>query len=385
MPSPQTIDLEMLLTPIPGEHPCGEHLRYEKTYDALQEHMREDDGLHRDDRENVWAREAKMADWRAVIETATEALTKKTKDLQIAAWLTRALVKRHGFAGLRDGFHLLRELQERFWDSLYPEIEDGDVESRIGPLEGLNVTLSLSIQQIVLTQSGDGELYTWLHWDGSRLVDNLARQNQEEALKDALEDGKITGDQFTKAVTATPRAFYETLFEDVQQCRDECERLDRLGDEKYGREAPSLVAVKKALDECYNLIGRIRKEKREREGIKDEPETASAAKAEGRTHPTPIAEQEEVVVFSAIAGSVPFEPQNRIDALRRLEAIAAFFHRTEPHSPVAYLVQRAARWGQMPLEEWLREVVKSEDVLSHIRETLGITEPENHRTDGSES
>jgi type VI secretion system protein ImpA len=346
--------------------------------------MREDDGLRRDDREDVWAREAKVADWRAVIETATEALAKKTKDLQIAAWLTRALVKRHGFAGLRDGFHLLRELQERFWDSLYPEMEDGDVEVRTGPLEGLNATLPLSIQQIVLTQSGDSKPYNWLHWDGSRLVDNLARQNQEEALQDALQDGKITGEQFTKAVTATPRAFYETLFEDVQQCRDECERLDRVGDEKYGREAPSLVEVKKALDECHGLIGRIRKEKREREGIKDESEAPSSTSPENQAKRALRVEQEEVVTFPTVAGSVPFEPQNRIDALRRLEAIAAFFRRTEPHSPIAYLVQRAARWGQMPLEEWLREVVKSEDVLSHIRETLGIKEPETHSTDGSE-
>lgn len=384
MPSPQIVDFEMLLSPLPGENPCGENLRYEKTYDILQEQMREDDGLQRDDRENVWTREAKTADWRAVIETATEALTQKTKDLQIAAWLTRALVKRHGFAGLRDGFQLLRELQERFWESLYPEMEDGDVEARTGPLEGLNVTLPLAIQQIVLTQSGEDEAYTWLHWDGSRLVDNLARQNQEEALKDALDDGKITGEQFTKAVSATPRAFYEMLFEDVQHCREECERLDHIGDEKYGREAPSLVEVKKALDECSDLIGRIRKEKREREGIKDEPETASATPAEGQAHPPQVSESKGVGVFPAAVGSVPFEPQDRVDALRRLEAIAAFFRRTEPHSPIAYLVQRAARWGQMPLEEWLREVVKSEDVLSHIRETLGIKEPESQNTDGSE-
>ena len=48
------------------------------------------------------------------------------------------------------------------------------------------------------------------------------------------------------------------------------------------------------------------------------------------------------------------EPQNRADALRRLEALAVYFRRTEPHSPVSYLVQRAVRWGEMPLEAWLQ-------------------------------
>ena len=71
-------------------------------------------------------------------------------------------------------------------------------------------------------------------------------------------------------------------------------------------------------------------------------------------------------------GNLPLEPQSRADALRRLEAVAAYFRRTEPHSPVAYLVERAVRWGAMPLEEWLREIIKSDDVLGSVKEHLGI-------------
>ena len=70
------------------------------------------------------------------------------------------------------------------------------------------------------------------------------------------------------------------------------------------------------------------------------------------------------------------DPVDRADALRRLGAVAAFFRRTEPHSPVAYLVQRAIRWADMPLDVWLREVVANDDVLSRVKETLGIKEPE---------
>ncbi|HXG18253.1 MAG TPA: type VI secretion system protein TssA [Methylomirabilota bacterium] len=378
MPSPLTIDLEALLTPIPGDKPAGESLRYEGAYDAIQEQMREDDGLD----QGEWQRETKVADWRAVITIATEALANKSKDLQIAAWLTKALVKRHGFAGLRDGLQLLRELQERFWDSLYPELEDGDAEFRTGPLEGLNSSLPLPIRQIAITQSGDGEAYTWIHWDEARRVDNLARQNQGEALQEALADGKITGEQFAKAVTATPRAFYETLFEDVQQAWEECERLDRVADEKFGRLAPSFVEVKTAIEECRDLISRFRKEKREREGIKDETKTAPVTTAERQSNVVALQSQESSFVVPS-SGNVPFEPQNRADALRRLEAIASFFRRTEPHSPVSYLVQRAARWGQMPLEEWLQEVIKSDEVLGHIKETLGIKNTDGDNTTGS--
>jgi type VI secretion system protein ImpA len=66
------------------------------------------------------------------------------------------------------------------------------------------------------------------------------------------------------------------------------------------------------------------------------------------------------------------EPVDRPDALRRLAGVAEFFRRTEPHSPVSYLVQRAILWGEMPLESWLQDVINNEDVLGRVRETLGL-------------
>ena len=85
---------------------------------------------------------------------------------------------------------------------------------------------------------------------------------------------------------------------------------------------------------------------------------------------------EKEVIMATVSATPSFsegiEPRDRPEALRRLAAVAEFFRKTEPHSPVSYLVQRAARWGEMPLEEWLQEVIKSQDVLGEVRETLGI-------------
>ena len=131
--------------------------------------------------------------------------------MQITAWLVEALVKQHGFAGLRDGLRLLRELQERFWPSLYPEVEDEDLEPRAAPLAWLNEKLPPSIREVPLTQSRDGQNYAWWRWEESRVVDNLGRRDQE-ALAAALADGKITGEQFDKAVEATsPTVLPSTL------------------------------------------------------------------------------------------------------------------------------------------------------------------------------
>ena len=59
-------------------------------------------------------------------------------------------------------------------------------------------------------------------------------------------------------------------------------------------------------------------------------------------------------------------------ALRALGEIAGFFRRTEPHSPVAYLLERAVLWANMPLEQFLAELIRDESTLSSIRERIGL-------------
>src|SRR5919202_1496349 len=106
----------------------------------VKEARRADDALE----QGEWKREIKTANWPAVIEVATDALVTKTKDLQIAVWLVEALVKQHRFTGLRDGLRLLSRLQEQFWESLYPKVEDGDMEGRVLTIEFLNRALPVS-------------------------------------------------------------------------------------------------------------------------------------------------------------------------------------------------------------------------------------------------
>jgi type VI secretion system protein ImpA len=81
-----------------------------------------------------------------------------------------------------------------------------------------------------------------------------------------------------------------------------------------------------------------------------------------------VAAEGGVAVGVSVGGAL----KSRQDALRRLSEVAEFFRRTEPHSPVSYLVQRAVRWGQMPLEMWLQDVIKDGNTLEHLRETLGL-------------
>lgn len=68
-------------------------------------------------------------------------------------------------------------------------------------------------------------------------------------------------------------------------------------------------------------------------------------------------------------------PQTRAQALQQLRQVADYFRRTEPHSPVAYLADKAARWGAMDLHAWLRTVVKDGGSLAQLEELLGVEPP----------
>ncbi len=259
MPSESTVDFEALLAPIPGASPAGESLRYAGTYDAIKKAREAEEELSQGD----WKHEPKVADWRAVTTLATEALKSKTKDLQIAAWLTEALVKRSGFAGARDGFSLMRQLHERFWDSLHPMPEDGSMEIRAAAVEWLNRNLPSALLDLPLTMPDDkGETYSFIRYQESRSVNERGRKSPDLMQADIAE-GRITGEMFDKRVAAAKRKFYEPLFADFTEAFDECRKLSDTVDEKFGRDAPSMMAIKKVFEDINHVLEAIVKKKRE--------------------------------------------------------------------------------------------------------------------------
>lgn len=162
----ETINIDALLDPILGGNPAGENLQYAGLYDEIREARREDEDLSQGD----WKRDRKVADWPRVITLATEALATRTKDLQVGAWLAEALVKTEGFAGLRDGLRLMSELVERFWDHLYPEIDEDDIEGRANALSWMDRPLVLpkALKEVPISKNAGDAGYCYLQVEQSR-------------------------------------------------------------------------------------------------------------------------------------------------------------------------------------------------------------------------
>lgn len=274
----RVIDIDAILVPIPGDNPAGEDLRYSPVYDEIKEARRADDLLDRGD----WQREIKTADWDRVITLAVEALTKRSKDLQIAVWLTEALTMTEGFGGLFTGLTVLNGLLRDYWDNVYPEIEDGDLDFRASPIEFMNDKLWPCIKQVSLTDTGVTPGYSWIKWQESRQVGHEAGirnkygdvdDKKKKARDELIAEGKLTGEDFDSAVALSSVAYYEFLAKDLTSCIKAFETFDRILDEKFGLNPPRLTEFKKSIEDCEHLVSKILKEKIGREPAPEpEPE-----------------------------------------------------------------------------------------------------------------
>ncbi len=378
---PQVVDLEKLLQPISEENPSGESLRYAGTYDEIAEARRADDDVP----QGEWRHELKTADFRKVIELANDALENKTKDLQIAVWFSEALTNQFGFAGLRDSLKLVAGLQEKFWETMFPEIDEGDMEGRANALEWLDRETAKAIKRAPIT---GGEGLSFFDFEESKqfeIPDNIevfdsAEQERYNELKTQAEkENRVTGARWRKAKTLTRRQFCEETAFVLDECWTEYENLNRVMEEKFDpKQLPGLNDLKKTLDDIKTQNKKLLDEKKAEEPNETDvvsgdtnAETAEEFTGTGNT-----------VTVRVSKGAI----QNRQDALKRLTEVSEFFRKTEPHSPVSYLVSRAVKWGNMPLEAWLQDVIKDDAVIDQLRQTLGFqTGQDNDGSSGEEN
>jgi type VI secretion system protein ImpA len=380
---PPVIDLEALLQPISEESPSGESLQYSGIYDEIREARRADLDID----QGQWRHELKVANFRQVINLAVPALTTQTKDMQIVAWLSEALTKENGFAGLRDSLQLMSGLQENFWETCFPEIDEGDEEGRANAIEWMDRQTAGALREVPVT-GGPGLSFIALEeskrFDFPENIESLSSEEQEKfnQLKaEAEQFNRTTGDMWRKAKAQTRRAFYETLSLTLDECWEGYEALNRSIESKFDpKQMPGLNNLKKSLDEVRTAVKKLLQEKRAEEPDPDDADANAGEAVDGESDFESSGAGMGAGVATA-SGAV----RSRQDALKRLSDVAEFFRKTEPHSPVSYLVQRAVKWGNMPLDNWLQEVIKDESVLGQLRETLGFGGYAGDSTDSSGS
>jgi len=249
-----------LLNPIPGKNPSGEDLRYSPIYDQIKEARREEE----ESEQGEWKFEIKKADYSLVVKLAAEAIATRSKDLQLAAWLTDALLRTEGFGGLKQGLELLRGLVGTFWETLYPQLEDGDAELRATPLEWVGSSLVLPLQMAPVNKARHG----WLEYTESRKIgyEEQADTEEKKAVRTkALGQGKTAPEDFDKSFNETPKAFYVSTEAVLDECNATLQALDALCREKFGDISPSFGELKKGLETVRHSVHLLLQKKRETE------------------------------------------------------------------------------------------------------------------------
>jgi type VI secretion system protein ImpA len=344
------MDAARLLAPLTDTEPCGEDLSFSGHFDTIREMRREDDPSLD---QGAWVTALKVADWPGVEALCAKLLAERSKDLRLAMWWTEAAAMQRGYAGLAEGLGLCVSLCERHWDRLHPLPDEGDAAQRIGNLAWLLNRVVALAPALPVTAAR----HTLRDLAAARQLQQQIERHPDDAA--TLAEGRLTMEQVQRAVRETPAAQLLALETAVRDSLGRLAALQAVSDRQLGEEGPSFAAAREALEAAAHDMGRLCR------SVGLQACDASQEVVLGADEPA---------AGPTLSTTRPVQGlHSREQALQQLREVAAFFRRTEPHSPVAYLADKAARWGEMPLHQWLQTVLKDPGALAHVDELLGVS------------
>jgi type VI secretion system protein ImpA len=327
---------EQLLNPISADQPSGADLSFSPELDAITQARKFDDPSLD---QGEWLTDLKEADWDFVVKRCASLLEQKSKDLRLAVWLAEAGAKKYRMRGLAEGLRVLAGLFEQYWDQgLYPEADGDDHDQRIGNLSWILARIPSLLREMPVTD-GNGSRYCLVDFE-------MARKNPNNP------DLKLA--DLDNAKRASSARFRAEFAADAAGCLEAIVQLEKAADQRLGQDSPGFSAAREAVKTMLHLM------------------PAAASPAGAQTQDEIENDQGMPHLPTPVRSGPPGAINTRAEAIAQLRAVAEFFRRTEPHSPVSYFADKAANAGEQDLHEWLRSVVKDPGSLSHIEELLGV-------------
>jgi len=331
--SPRLESREMLLQPITPDQPCGEDLdgtqslAFFDTFRVFGQHKPLDSPA--EEREMWTPKPPEAPEWREIRQKALEALA-RSKDLRLLAHLGTAVLRTDGLPAFSDTLTLASQWLTNFWAQTYPVVE----ENAIARLNALNCFA-----------------------DPMAVVDGLrrlplvsSRQHGTFSLRDIdLATGQVTpkeGDarpdeeRINAAFAGMPLDELTQLQESTAGGVGALLSIDASMREAAGSEAtPNFDALSTQLKKVDRLL---RAQLALRHGANA---AAAAASAE-----------ESIAAPGAVGGAAVGPIKSRQDAIRALDAVAAFYRQTEPSSPIPLFLERAKRLVSKDFLEVLADI-----------------------------
>lgn len=359
-------DVRDLTAPISDESPTGIDLRSDASgatdFRAIKDAREEARRIERQADLDGESPSQAMAQWRSVCSLAQRVLAEQSKDLEVVSHLIEALVRTDGFAGLRAGLQIARELVENYWDSLYPLPDEEGLSTRALPLARLNGDGSEGLligplSRIPITEGNSAGPYAiWQKKQSTDLAGYTDREREER-----INRGAVTPELFARAAAETDTEFYRELLEQIRGAQSEFEALCQAVDEKCSDDpaaAPPSSSIREALEDCLSAVREI---SRDRFPVEIEPEAQNGeATAGGKT----------------TTGSVANRIETREDAFRVLMTVAEFFESKDPHCLLAAQVRKVVRLGRMSPAEYFSELIQDRAARDELFKLVGIKVPD---------
>lgn len=372
------IDLENLLAPIADDNPTGEDIRNDRTptsdYYGIKDAR---NSARAAERSSMFDEEVDLiTPWRQVIDLAPSILANKSKDLEVASWYTEALIRLHGAAGLRDGIRLIQKMVDLYWGGLYPEPDEDGMETKVAPLTGMNGdggegTLHTPIRNMAITGEGTfGEFNFWQYQkarDNDKISDDDERNSRNESLGFALKD-------ILSTVNDDPVDIYIDLIETLEESLEDYKSLNNQLREYCGQDTPPSSQTTALIEEVLRTVRFISKDKVEAAQALQQTLTPTEANNEEASVATELVNQ-ALAANQGVSGPIG----NREDALKRLQEVADYFRRYEPHTPIAPGLERLINWGRMTVAELMMELLPDDQAKGIYSQLTGV------KLDGSDT
>ncbi len=358
------LEIEELLQPISESSPCGTDCSFSNDFHAIKKAKTQDDPLLD---QGDWVAEPKQADWAFIHQKCTMLLAEKTKDIRLYTWLLEAWSHLYGFEGLQKGLELTHVSLSNYWIQLHPEIEDEDLDQRIGLLQGFINLLPALLKSVPVVSHASA--YTLSDYEGM-----LHQQNQKLKMNqddDSAESAVNLLEQFEHALFNTSKSVQYQNYQHFLGILNHWQQLKEILDQLMGLDAPSFAAIDSQIEMVHLTLKKIYKaDAFNNTSIESQIPQVSA--------PAQVDQISKSIHLEPMHANQSFQPQpqshlaNREQAMQVLQEIADYFQANEPHSPVSYMLQKTIKWSQMPLHEWLAQVLKNEKPLESVHELLGV-------------
>jgi type VI secretion system protein ImpA len=227
------------------------------------------------------------------------------------------------------------------------------------PLEWLARRYSeVLLTRVPLLDGRDPTFASFCLDDWQRLQRQQVLVNDSKNAKASAEAARNDHKKLSELIRGTPLSFWLHRQGSLMLSLQHLQRLEAWSDAYLGSLAPGYKSLQDVMQALLSLV---------EEFIAMHPQQPTVVPVQTAPAATSPTSQPQAAVAQVFQ-----EPANREEAYRQLLVIAGYLARTEPHSPVPYLIRRGVEWGNKPLSELLGELISADAESRRLWTLLGV-------------